>query len=148
MTLVQKTLKNQKGLTLIELLAVIVILGIIAAIAVPAIGNVIANSKEKAYYAEALNVISAAKIAQASGATHDKITTTGTTAWKAEKEALDTYVQVDTGKFTYSEVEWTSTGWVIKGLGGANKPTTLMTGVTYGAGDSLTETDLAKLTNK
>ena len=33
-------LKNEKGLTLIELLAVIVILGIIAAIAVPSIGGI------------------------------------------------------------------------------------------------------------
>ena len=37
--------KNQKGLTLVELLAVIVILGVIAAIAVPSIGGIIANSK-------------------------------------------------------------------------------------------------------
>ncbi len=35
----QKRLKNEKGLTLVELLAVIVILGIIAAIAVPSIGG-------------------------------------------------------------------------------------------------------------
>ncbi|SDN82955.1 prepilin-type N-terminal cleavage/methylation domain-containing protein [Paenibacillus sp. yr247] len=43
-----KLLKNQKGLTLVELLAVIVILGVIAAIAVPAIGGVISNSKKNA----------------------------------------------------------------------------------------------------
>lgn len=40
--------RNQKGLTLIELLAVLVIVGIIAAIAIPAIGNTINNSKIKA----------------------------------------------------------------------------------------------------
>lgn len=40
--------RNQKGLTLIELLAVLVIVGIIAAIAIPAIGGTIAKSKEKA----------------------------------------------------------------------------------------------------
>jgi len=40
-----KLLKNQKGLTLVELLAVIVILGVIAAIAIPSIGGVIKSSK-------------------------------------------------------------------------------------------------------
>lgn len=58
----QKRLKNEKGLTLVELLAVIVILGIIAAIAVPSIGNVIKNSHEKAIVADALNIFSAADL--------------------------------------------------------------------------------------
>lgn len=40
--------RNQKGLTLIELLAVLVIVGIIAAIAIPAIGSTISNSRVKA----------------------------------------------------------------------------------------------------
>ncbi|OBZ12973.1 type II secretion system protein [Bacillus sp. FJAT-26390] len=40
--------RNQKGLTLIELLAVLVIVGIIAAIAIPAISGTINKSKEKA----------------------------------------------------------------------------------------------------
>lgn len=53
---------NQKGLTLVELLAVIVILGIIAAIAVPAIGNIIANTKYNAAKADAINALNAATI--------------------------------------------------------------------------------------
>ena len=42
---IKALLKKEKGFTLVELLAVIVILGIIAAIAVPSIGNIIEKSK-------------------------------------------------------------------------------------------------------
>ncbi|MCM3758102.1 type II secretion system GspH family protein [Sporosarcina aquimarina] len=58
----QKKLKNEKGLTLVELLAVIVILGIIAAIAVPSIGNIIENSRQKAILADASNAMEAANL--------------------------------------------------------------------------------------
>lgn len=58
----KKLLKNQKGLTLIELLAVIVILAIIAAIAIPAIGNIIENSRYNALKADAINIINAGNL--------------------------------------------------------------------------------------
>lgn len=58
----KKQLKNEKGLTLIELLAVIVILAIIAAIAIPAIGNIITNSKYNAVKSDAINIINAAQL--------------------------------------------------------------------------------------
>lgn len=58
----QKRLNNEKGLTLVELLAVIVILGIIAAIAVPSIGGIIEKSRVNAAVADAQNAIAAANL--------------------------------------------------------------------------------------
>jgi type IV pilus assembly protein PilA len=56
-----KTLKNEKGLTLIELIAVLVILGIIAAIAIPTIGNTISTQRQRAADAEWSAIMSAAR---------------------------------------------------------------------------------------
>jgi type IV pilus assembly protein PilA len=61
--MMKRFLKNERGLTLIELLAVIVILGIISAIAIPAIGGMIDNSKKDAHVSNAQQMINAAKIA-------------------------------------------------------------------------------------
>lgn len=55
-------LKNRKGVTLVELLAVLVILGIIAAIAIPTIGNLIDNSRQRAAEAEWTNIQEAARL--------------------------------------------------------------------------------------
>lgn len=48
MTKKMRFTKNQKGMTLIELLAVIVILGVISAIAVPSVSSIISSTKTKA----------------------------------------------------------------------------------------------------
>ncbi|KQB92469.1 MULTISPECIES: type II secretion system protein [Geobacillus] len=61
--MLKRIIKNERGLTLIELLAVVVILGIISAIAVPSIGGLIDNSKKDAHVANAQQMINAAKIA-------------------------------------------------------------------------------------
>jgi type IV pilus assembly protein PilA len=64
--MLKKFLKNDRGLTLVELLAVIVILGIIAAIAVPSIGGIIEKSRADAVKAEGIQVLNAAKLYVAS----------------------------------------------------------------------------------
>lgn len=63
----KKVLKNEKGMTLIELLAVLVIIAIVALIAVPAIGNIINNSHDKAIISSAANIMDGAKIARTNG---------------------------------------------------------------------------------
>lgn len=64
--------KDQRGLTLVELLAVIVILAIVGLIAFIAIGNVIDNSRQDAHVANAQQIISAAELYEASGGDIDE----------------------------------------------------------------------------
>jgi type IV pilus assembly protein PilA len=69
-----KLLKNKKGVTLVELLAVIIILGIITAIAVPTIGNLIENQREAAAVAQWDAIIDAAELYQAAEPTAETVT--------------------------------------------------------------------------
>ncbi|WP_051627739.1 prepilin-type N-terminal cleavage/methylation domain-containing protein [Exiguobacterium chiriqhucha] len=81
-----KQLKDERGLTLVELLVVVVILGIIAAIAVVAIGGIIENSKKDAMVADAKQMVSAAKLHTAS----NPVATTETLEFKgADAKGLD-----------------------------------------------------------
>lgn len=62
-----KKFKNERGLTLVELLAVIVILAIVAVIAFVMIGKVIENSKKDAHIANAQQLIASAKLYDSQG---------------------------------------------------------------------------------
>ena len=57
-----KLLKSKKGVTLVELLAVVVILGIIAAIAVPTIGGLIERQEERAAESTFTSIEEAARL--------------------------------------------------------------------------------------
>lgn len=75
--LLSRLKKDQRGLTLVELLAVVVILAIVSAIAFVVIGNVIENSKKDAVVADAQQMIAAAKLYEANTG---KVDSTGVTA--------------------------------------------------------------------
>ena len=55
-------IKNKRGVTLTELLIVIVVMGIIAAFSVPAVGSIIDNTRKDAVLADSLTIENAAKL--------------------------------------------------------------------------------------
>lgn len=60
---IKTQIRNEKGLSLVELLAVIVILGIVASIATPAIGDIVQKSRDRAIIVDATSIIAVAKMA-------------------------------------------------------------------------------------
>lgn len=99
-----KYLRKEKGMTLVELLAVLVILGILAAIAIPLIGNIIQDSRDKATVNEALNIIAAAKLAHTNG--ENNSATIFEVKWLNENGYLD----IDSD-FNGVKAEKTDDGW-------------------------------------
>lgn len=106
---------NQKGLTLIELLAVIVILAIIAAIAVPAIGGIINRSEDKALMADASNILSGAKLAVLAGdcVISDNATASTNATSTCTDENIDDYVENIDPAATYAVTKDEDGLWVV-----------------------------------
>jgi type IV pilus assembly protein PilA len=124
-----KLLKKEKGMTLIELLAVIIIIAIILAIAIPIIANVIGQSRDRADVSEALNIISAAKLKYAQEGGNDLPYTA---------DELEEYIDFETANQKF-KVSFEGNKWKISGHP-ANKITKV--------GDDATEGKLRAFLNK
>lgn len=93
----KKMFRNEKGFTLVELLAVIVILGIIVAIAVPAIGNIIADARDDAELAQIELIEDAARLA----AVQEDFTDSMTVAELVDAGYLEETEDLPTGSVTF-----------------------------------------------
>jgi len=99
-------IKNKKGITLVELLAVIVILAIITAIAVPLVGNLITRTRQSAAAADGNTVYAALRLyalenPEATGVdvTYDFTTDDDTDAYDRLTAAIDDYISVVPASF-------------------------------------------------
>ncbi|WP_214762205.1 prepilin-type N-terminal cleavage/methylation domain-containing protein [Exiguobacterium sp. s146] len=103
-----KQLKDERGLTLVELLVVVVILGIIAAIAVVAIGGIIENSRKDAMVSDAKQMVNAAKLYVASNPVTSDTTLRfkEATAEGATATGTDASSYIDAMKDPYSDGEY------------------------------------------
>ena len=113
MTMKMKFKKNQKGLTLIELLAVIVILGIISAIAVPAIGGIIEGSKDQADAANVIMIKEAVVLKLLSENTATTATPTGTIASLTAEGYLSKTIVFNSLTHTGYSATFTGGAWVV-----------------------------------
>lgn len=118
---------NNKGFTLVELLAVIVILAIILAIAVPAITNLIDNSKRNTFLSNAKLLMKSVQLKLLENNSFD-ITT-------LNKNNVESLLGIDGDLYDTLLFKYDSNGKVYMNVEGANNWKNL---VTYGTFDNLT----------
>ena len=106
-------MKNKKGFTLVELLAVIVVLAIIMIIAVPAVLDSMSNAKQGSLKVEARKVLSKAlEKRQAAELTNDQNV--------LSKTCFDLSELVETGSTYKGKVVYTSGEWYVYISDGTN----------------------------
>ncbi|MFL2098717.1 competence type IV pilus major pilin ComGC [Marinilactibacillus psychrotolerans] len=104
---IKKMIKKENGFTLVELLAVLVILGIIVAIAIPAVGNIIDNARGDANEAEQELVIDAARLYfienEGTEVDVETLISEGYLEERGEASDLTGTVTKSDGEYTYTE---------------------------------------------
>ncbi len=131
----QTIIKNRQGFSLVELLVVIAVIGVIASIAIPAMGNVLGGSRETKARKNAALIAVTYNNAIAAGAVSDELelqdvintlTTTGkkpvggqfdASIWRissmsgAEQEAAKVYLNYVQGRHVIYDPDPDNTGW-------------------------------------
>jgi len=116
-------IKNKKGITLVELLAVIVILAIITAIAVPLIGNLITSTRQSAAAADGNTVYTSLRLYALENpevtTTYDFTTDDDTDAYDRLTAAIDDYISVVPASFDNITFEVDKTDVTVSSIEGA-----------------------------